>query len=183
MQKMAIEIARGSSTDLWLDSLPASAAGKMLAWHGLGDEPLGNFDRHFLHWLPAWSPQLYIHNARPARQGHDIDAPCRFATWAWFITSCIALLAFAVLLPACILLILDRTAGTSFFIPSGLVVSDRLQPHSAGVARFSGSTCSGSSAILRFTLRFCLPWESFSHILINSMRKPLLQRSRHYLLD
>src|SRR5271168_5172847 len=44
-------------------------------------------------------------------------------TWAWFITSCIALLAFAVLLPACILLILDRTAGTSFFIPAGLVVS------------------------------------------------------------
>src|SRR5213595_102304 len=53
-------------------------------------------------------------------------------TWAWFITSCIALLAFAVLLPACILLILDRTAGTSFFIPSGLVVSDRLQAHSGG---------------------------------------------------
>ena len=32
-------------------------------------------------------------------------------TWAWFITSCIALLAFAVLLPACLLLVLDRVAG------------------------------------------------------------------------
>src|SRR5437879_2616493 len=53
-------------------------------------------------------------------------------TWAWFITSCIALLAFAVLLPACLLLILDRVAGTSFFIPAGLVISDRLQPHSGG---------------------------------------------------
>src|SRR5436305_1088214 len=53
-------------------------------------------------------------------------------TWAWFITSCIALLAFAVLLPACLLLILDRVAGTSFFIPSGLVVSDRLQNHAGG---------------------------------------------------
>src|SRR5258705_596046 len=52
------------------------------------------------------------------------------STWAWFITSCISLLAFAVLLPACILLILDRVAGTSFFIPGGLVISDRLQPHS-----------------------------------------------------
>ena len=51
------------------------------------------------------------------------------SSWAWFVTSVIALLAFAVLLPACILLILDRTAGTSFFIPAGLVVSDRLQPH------------------------------------------------------
>src|ERR1700704_5148036 len=53
-------------------------------------------------------------------------------TWAWFITSCIGLLAFAVLLPACLLLLLDRMAGTSFFIPSGLVISDRLQPHSGG---------------------------------------------------
>jgi cytochrome c oxidase subunit I len=55
-----------------------------------------------------------------------------FSSWAWFVTSVIALLAFAVLLPACILLILDRVAGTSFFIPAGLVLSDRLQPHSGG---------------------------------------------------
>src|SRR5260221_7995635 len=53
-------------------------------------------------------------------------------SWAWFITSCIALLAFAVLLPACLLLILDRVAGTSFFIPAGLVISDKLQPHAGG---------------------------------------------------
>ncbi|HET7042047.1 MAG TPA: cbb3-type cytochrome c oxidase subunit I, partial [Gemmatimonadales bacterium] len=54
------------------------------------------------------------------------------ATWAWFITSVIGLIAFSVLLPACVLLILDRVAGTSFFIPAGLVVSDRLQPHAGG---------------------------------------------------
>jgi cytochrome c oxidase subunit 1 len=55
-----------------------------------------------------------------------------YCTWAWFVTSVIALLAFAVLLPTCVLLILDRVAGTSFFIPGGLVLSDRLQPHSGG---------------------------------------------------
>jgi cytochrome c oxidase subunit 1 len=55
-----------------------------------------------------------------------------FSTWAWFITSVIGLIAFSVLLPACILLLLDRVAGTSFFIPSGLVISDRLQPHAGG---------------------------------------------------
>jgi cytochrome c oxidase subunit I len=54
------------------------------------------------------------------------------STWAWFITACIGLLAFADLLPACILLILDRTAGTSFFNPAGMVVSDNLEPHSGG---------------------------------------------------
>jgi len=108
------------------------------AWHGLGDEPLGDFDRHFLHWVLAWSAQLYLHNLDLAAKGMTLMR-MPICTWAWFITSCIALLAFAVLLPACILLILDRTAGTSFFIPSGLVVSDRLQPHSGG-RRFSGST-------------------------------------------
>jgi cytochrome c oxidase subunit I len=55
-----------------------------------------------------------------------------FSSWAWFVTSVISLLAFAVLLPACILLILDRVAGTSFFIPGGLVLGDKLQPHSGG---------------------------------------------------
>jgi Heme/copper-type cytochrome/quinol oxidases, subunit 1 len=55
-----------------------------------------------------------------------------YSAWAWFITSVIGLIAFSVLLPACVLLLLDRVAGTSFFIPAGLVISDRLQPHSGG---------------------------------------------------
>ncbi len=54
------------------------------------------------------------------------------SVWAWFITSCIGLTAFAVLMPACILLILDHVAGTSFFVPSNLVVNDQLQPHAGG---------------------------------------------------
>jgi len=54
------------------------------------------------------------------------------STWAWFITACIGLLAFADLLPGAILLLLDRTAGTSFFSPAGLVVGDVVQPHSGG---------------------------------------------------
>ena len=44
--------------------------------------------------------------------------------WAWLITAILGLLAFGVLLAACILLLLDRTVGTSFFIPGGLVVTD-----------------------------------------------------------
>jgi cytochrome c oxidase subunit 1 len=52
--------------------------------------------------------------------------------WAWFITAILALLGFAVLLAAGILLLLDRHAGTSFFIPGGLVVSDKIIQHSGG---------------------------------------------------
>src|ERR1700676_2587721 len=94
-------------------------------------------------------------------------------TWAWFITSAIGLLAFAVLLPACLLLLLDRMAGTSFFIPSGLVISDRLQNHAGG-----------SPLLWQHLFWFfghpevyiaILPAVGIvSHILTNSMRKPLL---------
>ncbi|MGA9352217.1 MAG: cbb3-type cytochrome c oxidase subunit I [Terriglobales bacterium] len=53
-------------------------------------------------------------------------------TWAWFITSVMGLTAFAVLMPACILLILDHVAGTSFFVPANTVLNDQVLPHSGG---------------------------------------------------
>ncbi|HKY05781.1 MAG TPA: cbb3-type cytochrome c oxidase subunit I, partial [Blastocatellia bacterium] len=46
--------------------------------------------------------------------------------WAWFTTAVLALLSFPVLLAAGILLIVEHTAGTSFFIPGGLYVSGKL---------------------------------------------------------
>src|SRR6202044_3221050 len=96
-----------------------------------------------------------------------------YSTWAWFVTAVISLLAFAVLLPACILLILDRTAGTSFFIASGLVLSDHLQPHSGG-----------STLLWQHLFWFFGHPEVYiailpsigivAHILITNMRRPLL---------
>jgi cytochrome c oxidase subunit I len=95
-------------------------------------------------------------------------------TWAWFITSCMALLAFAVLLPACILLVLDRVAGTSFFVPSNLVLNDQLQTQHSG----------GSPLLWQHLFWFfghpevyiaILPAAGIvSHILSNSYRRPLL---------
>src|SRR2546421_5591284 len=52
--------------------------------------------------------------------------------WAWFTTAILALLSFPVLLGGGILLLLDRIAGTSFFIPGGLYVSGSLVPNHAG---------------------------------------------------
>jgi cytochrome c oxidase subunit I len=53
--------------------------------------------------------------------------------WAWLITAVLALLSFAVLLGACVLLLLDREGGTSFFIPAGRIISDRIiKEHSGG---------------------------------------------------
>jgi cytochrome c oxidase subunit 1 len=53
--------------------------------------------------------------------------------WAWFTTAVLALLSFPVLLGGGILLLLDRTVGTSFFIPGGLVFgSSVLTTHTGG---------------------------------------------------
>ena len=53
--------------------------------------------------------------------------------WAWLVTAILGLLAFGVLLAACGLLLLDRLAGTSFFIPGGLVFTDTvLTSHDGG---------------------------------------------------
>src|SRR6185503_4561983 len=53
--------------------------------------------------------------------------------WAWFTTAVLALLSFPVLLGGGILLLLDRLAGTSFFIPGGLVFgSSVLTSHTGG---------------------------------------------------
>ena len=52
--------------------------------------------------------------------------------WTWFVTAILGLLGFAVLLAAGVLLILDRSAGTSFFVPGGLLVSDQILNHKGG---------------------------------------------------
>jgi cytochrome c oxidase subunit 1 len=52
--------------------------------------------------------------------------------WAWFTTAVLALLAFPVLLAAGVLLLLDRNAGTSFFVPAGLYIKDTIQAHAGG---------------------------------------------------
>jgi cytochrome c oxidase subunit 1 len=95
------------------------------------------------------------------------------SAWAWFITSCMGLTAFAVLMPACILLILDHVAGTSFFVPSNTVVNDQLQPHSGG-----------STLLWQHLFWFFGHPEVYiaivpgmgivSHVLVTSMRKPML---------
>lgn len=52
--------------------------------------------------------------------------------WAWFVTAILSLLAFSVLLVALIMLLCDRTAGTNFFVPGGLVVSGKAVARSGG---------------------------------------------------
>jgi cytochrome c oxidase subunit 1 len=78
------------------------------------------------------------------------------------------------LLPACILLILDHVAGTSFFVPSNLVINDQLQSAHSG----------GSTLLWQHLFWFFGHPEVYiaivpglgivSHILITNMRRPML---------
>ena len=55
-----------------------------------------------------------------------------FFVWAQFVTSFLLLLAFPPLEAAGVLQLMDRLAGTSFFLPSGLVVSGKVLAVSGG---------------------------------------------------
>src|SRR5207237_7379768 len=54
-----------------------------------------------------------------------------FFVWAQLVTGFLLLLAFPPLEAAAVLQLMDRVAGTSFFLPSGLVISGQ-QLHNAG---------------------------------------------------
>ncbi len=55
-----------------------------------------------------------------------------FFVWTQFVTAFLLLLAFPPLEAAGILQLMDRLAGTSFFLPSGLVVSGQILPNTGG---------------------------------------------------
>jgi cytochrome c oxidase subunit 1 len=54
------------------------------------------------------------------------------STWTYLISSVLGLLTFPALTAAAIMLLFDRHGGTSFFLPSGMIVGDKVLPHEGG---------------------------------------------------
>ena len=91
-----------------------------------------------------------------------LQARCRGMTmmrmpltvWGIFMATILALLAFPALFVSAIMMLLDLTLGTSFFMPA-LVSHGRAARATAAAARSCSSTCSGSSATPRSTSSRC----------------------------
>src|SRR6195256_5824264 len=96
-----------------------------------------------------------------------------FFVWAQFVTSFLLLLAFPALQAAAVLQMMDRLAGTSFFLPSGLVISGQQLQVAGG----------GSPLLWQHLFWFLAPPEVYAltlpafgiiaEVIANNTRKPL----------
>jgi cytochrome c oxidase subunit 1 len=99
---------QGLGTDLWLMSIGLFCVASLMSAVGFVATTI-RYRAHGMTWM-------------------RMPLTC----WAWFVTSILILLAFSILLVALSMLMLDRHAGTSFFVPGGLLVSGKAVAGSGG---------------------------------------------------
>jgi len=106
-----------------------------------------------------------------------------FFVWSQLVTSFLLLLAFPPLEAAGVLQLMDRLAGTSFFLPSGLVVGNRVITTMTGVADGATRAGGGNPILWQHLFWFLAHPEVYvlilpalgivAEVVANNTRKPL----------
>jgi cytochrome c oxidase subunit I len=127
----AFVVPGGASGAGWTQYPPLSALASAGPGQGLGTDlwlvSIGLFCLSSLMSAVGFVATT-VHRRTPGMTWLRMPLTC----WSWFVTSLLILLAFGILLAAVVLLMLDRHAGTSFFIPGGLLISGKAIVHSGG---------------------------------------------------
>ena len=154
---ISLFVEAGPAAAGWTIYPPLSALPLAIPGSG-GDDLLVGVDGDFYCIVPSGSLNYIVTVINLRTKGMSMTR-LPLTIWAFFVTAIIGVVSFPVLLSAALLLIMDRSFGTSFFL-SDIFIQGKYYITREGL-RYCMNTFFGSSDTRKYIL-YCYPlWGSF----------------------